>query len=435
MSERTIRVKALCRVEGEGGLYIRLQNGAIADVQLNIYEPPRLFESLLRGRPLEDVPDITARICGICPVAYQMSSVHALERALDVRVEPGIRCLRRLLYCGEWIESHALHIYMLHAPDFLGYESGIDMARDHRDVVERGLRIKKVGNQLLERLGGRAIHPINVRVGGFYRVPRSEELMSLVPDLEWAVEAAVDTARWVAGFEFPEFEPSYQFAALVHDDEYPMNEGRVGVGRDLADRQLIEVTDYEAAFEEFQLPHTTALHSRYVRGSEPRYLVGPLARLNWNHQRLASRARRLADELIGDWPCRNPYRSIVARALEVVHACEEALAIVRDLPDVSRAHAEYTPRAAVGAAATEAPRGLLYHRYEVEADGRVQRAKIVPPTSQNQSQIEADLRELLPSLVDRNEQTVAIECERLVRSYDPCISCATHFLKVKIDRA
>ncbi len=178
---RTIRVEAMTRVEGEGALRIRLSNGNIEDVQLSIYEPPRLFEALLRGRALEDVPDITARICGICPVAYQMSSVHALEAALGVRVTGELRRLRRLLYCGEWIESHALHVHMLHVPDFLGYDSALALAKDHPDEVKRGLRLKKHGNQLLDVLGGRAVHPINVAVGGFYRLPRREELAKLVP--------------------------------------------------------------------------------------------------------------------------------------------------------------------------------------------------------------------------------------------------------------
>ncbi|RPI80375.1 MAG: Ni/Fe hydrogenase subunit alpha, partial [Planctomycetaceae bacterium] len=257
LNSRTIRVETLSRVEGEGALHIHTQDGRLAEVQLEIYEPPRLFEAFLRGRPLEEVPDITARICGICPVAYQMTAVHALEAALGVRISPEIRRLRRLLYCGEWIESHALHMHLLHAPDFLGYESGIAMAADHPHEVNRGLRLKKHGNQLLEVLGGRAIHPINVAVGGFYRAPRREELAALIPDFEWGLQAAIDTTRWVAELKCPDFERAYDMVALVHPDEYAFNEGRVvsTTGRD------VPVTEYEQIYEEVHVPHSTSLHS------------------------------------------------------------------------------------------------------------------------------------------------------------------------------
>jgi len=429
MSERTIRVKALCRVEGEGGLLVRLKSGTVEEVRLEIYEPPRLFEALLAGRPLEDVPDITARICGICPVAYQMSSVHALEAALGVTVPAEIRRLRRLLYCGEWIESHALHMVLLHAPDFLGYDSGLEMAKDFPEAVERGLRLKKYGNQLLAKLGGRSVHPVNVAVGGFYRVPRSEELAPLIANFQWGLEAASEMLRWVAAFDFPDFDRRYDFVSLVHPDEYPMNEGRITS----SDGTSLTAAEYETTFEEFQVPHSTALHSRR-KSTGGIYLVGPLARVNLNLQRLSPVARRLADEVGIDWPSANPYQSIVARGLEVVHAFDEALAILRDLPRPKSSRVSYTYREASGAAATEAPRGLLYHRYDIDAAGAVRQAKIVPPTSQNQSQIEDDLRQLLPRVLPEGDEPAARGCERLVRSYDPCISCATHFLKLKIQR-
>ena len=430
MSEtRTIRVEALSRVEGEGALHIRLRDGAIEEVQLNIYEPPRFFEALLRGRPLEDVPDITARICGICPVAYQMSSVHALEAALGARISPEIRRLRRLLYCGEWIESHALHIHFLHAPDFLGYESGIAMAADHPLEVKRGLRLKKHGNQLLEVLGGRAIHPVNVAVGGFYRAPRREELAALIPDFEWGLQAAADMTRWLAGLAFPEFTRPYEMVALVHPDEYPFNEGDVASTAGYA----VAVTEYESRFEELHVAHSTALQSQRI-DSGGCYFVGPLARINLCRDRLSPAARRVADEIGFQTPCLNPYKSIVARGLEIVHCYEEALTILREYRPFAPARIEYRHRAGEGCAATEAPRGLIYHRYRVNDAGAVEFAKIVPPTSQNQKQIEDDLRTYLPSILDEPDQRVAELCERLVRNYDPCISCSTHFLKLHWDR-
>ena len=428
-STRTIKIEALTRVEGEGGLHIRLCDGVVEDVQLQIYEPPRFFEAFLRGRSVEEVPDITARICGICPVAYQMSSVHALEHALGVSITPEIRRLRRLLYCGEWIESHALHVYLLNAPDFLGFESGLEMAERFPDEVNRGLRMKKIGNQLLEVLGGRAIHPVNVAVGGFYRSPSREAMQQLIPHFEWAVQAAVETTRWVAGFEFPDFTCDYELVSLVHPDEYPMNEGTIAGSSGWS----VPVSSFETEFTEQQVPHSTAMHCVRATGGTS-YLVGPLARVGLNLEKLSPTARSVADELPLEWPCRNPFQNIVARGLELIHAFEEALSILRDYQPANPARIPYAHRAGVGWSATEAPRGLLYHRYRVDDAGQVCEARIVPPTSQNQRQIEADLRQWLPAILAGSDDIVARKSENLVRCYDPCISCSTHFLRVVIER-
>ena len=426
---RTIRVEALARVEGEGGLFVRLSGSDVVEARLDIYEPPRLFERLLVGKPLEEVPDITARICGICPVAYQMSTVHSLEAALEVTISPGVRQLRRLLYCGEWIESHALHVHLLNAPDFLGYPSGLDLATVDPQVVERGLRLKKYGNHLLEVLGGRAVHPINVAVGGFYRIPSLSALQALLPELEWGLAAAQEAAQWVAGFDFPDFSSDGPLVALVHDDEYPMNEGRLGIGAD----RTIAASDYEQTFREFQVPHSTALHSVLAADDRP-YLVGPLARIALNRARLHPLARETADAIDLEPECRNPFKSILARAVELVQAFAEALDIVRGFVPFTPARASYEHCAGSGCAATEAPRGTLYHRLECDAAGRITFAKIVPPTSQNQAQIERDLRAYLPRWIGQTDELAAGACERLVRNYDPCISCSTHFLKTTIQR-
>ncbi len=424
---RSIRIGALTRVEGEGGLYVRFEDSRIAELRLEIYEPPRFFEALLRGRVIEEVPDITARICGICPVAYQMSSVHALEHALGIQVNGLVRKLRRLLYCGEWIASHTLHIFLLHMPDFFQCDSALEVAERFPDWIRLGLRLKKHGNQLLETLGGRAIHPVNVAIGGFYRLPRADELQRLIPDFEWCLDAAVQTARWVASFSFPEFERDYQFVSLVHPDEYPFNEGDIGISTG----ERFRVSDYEQQFEEKQVSHSTALHC--VRhGTGGTYLVGPLARIALNFDRLSLTARRLADELPARLPSANPFHGIVARSLEVVHAVEEALQLMRDYRPTGEPRVSYQPLAATGCAATEAPRGLLYHRYTIGEQGHVHEAKIIPPTSQNQAQIEKDLRDWLPKVIEQPQPVVARSCENLIRCYDPCISCATHFLKLHI---
>jgi coenzyme F420-reducing hydrogenase alpha subunit len=425
---KTIRVDYLARVEGEGGLYIKLKGDQVQDVKLKIFEPPRLFEAFLRGRHCSEVPDITARICGICPVAYQMSAVHAIERALGIEIDPAVRLLRRLFYCGEWIESHALHIFMLHVPDFLGYPDAIQMARDHRGTVEQGLRLKKTGNRIVTLMGGREIHPISAAVGGFHKVPSKTGLRSLVEDLKWALEASLSTARLVAGFEFPDFEQDYEFVALSHPHEYPFNEGRLVSNRGLN----IDAAQYEEHFMEQHVKYSNALHS-YLRGRGS-YLVGPLARFNLNFSRLPEIAQQAARDCGLALPCRNPFRSIVVRAVEMVFACYEALRVIAEYEPPAAPRVGMPGRAGVGSAATEAPRGLLYHRYEIDERGIILSAKIVPPTSQNQKRIEDDLRHFVPGLMTRPAEEITWRCEQAVRNYDPCISCATHFLRLKIDQ-
>jgi sulfhydrogenase subunit alpha len=428
MADRTIKVDYLARVEGEGAFKVVIRDGAVLSAELRIFEPPRFFEAFLRGRAFAEVPDITARICGICPVAYQMSSVHAIERALGIAVTGPLRELRRLLYCGEWIESHALHIYMLHAPDFLGFEGAIDMAEAHGDIVRRGLALKKVGNEILSLLGGREIHPINVRIGGFYRTPRKAELQPLAEKLKRARDAALETVRWVAGFDFPDRTRDYELVALRHPGEYPLNEGRIVSSRGLD----IEAATYEQVFEEIHVERSTALHSRRRTGEA--YLVGPLARYGLNFDRLSPLAQAAAREAGLGPVCRNPYQSIVVRAVEVLYACDEALRIIDAYEEPEHPAVPAEARAGAGQAATEAPRGLLYHSYEIEADGRVAAARIIPPTSQNQPSIEADLASFVGGWIDLPEEELRHRCEQTVRNYDPCISCATHFLKLEIDR-
>lgn len=425
---RTIRVDTLARVEGEGSLYIKLKGSQVQDVKLKIFEPPRLFEAFLRGRHFSEVSDIVARICGICPIAYQMSAAHALEGALGLRIDPAVRLLRRLLYCGEWIESHALHVYMLHAPDFLGYEDAIAMARDHPALVQQGLRLKKAGNRIVALLGGREIHPVSAAVGGFHKLPSKSELQGLVDEMKWSLEASVATAQWASRLDFPEFEQDYEFVSVTHPEEYPLNEGRITSNRGLD----IDASEYEEHFVEQHVQHSNALHSVLrARGS---YMVGPLARFNLNFDRLPEIAKQAARACGLELPCRNPFRSIVVRAIELVFACHEALRVIEEYvpPAVSRVAA--LPRSATGQAATEAPRGLLYHRYALDKNGLITAAKIVPPTSQNQKQIENDLSRFVGQVATRPVREITWKCEQAVRNYDPCISCATHFLRLHLER-
>jgi len=428
MRNRTIKVDALARVEGEGGLYVKMRGDTVVDVKLRIYEPPRFFEAFLRGRDFREPPDITARICGICPIAYQMSSAQAMERVCRVKVEGQLRALRRLIYCGEWIESHALHVYLLHAPDFLGYESAIHVAQDHPDIVQRALQLKKVGNDLMILLGGREIHPINVRVGGFYWVPTRRDLEPFVEKLKWAREAALETVRWVATFPFPDFEQDYEFVALRHPDEYAITEGRLVSNKGLD----IDIGEYDDHFIEEHVQHSTSLHSR-LKERGP-YLAGPLARYNLNFDKLSPLAQQAARDAGLGPVCRNPFQSIIVRSVETLYACDEALRIIEEYEMPDKPAVEVRPRAGTGFGCTEAPRGILYHRYTIDIDGIILDAKIVAPTSQNQKIIESDVDYFVRQNVTLPDDKLTWMCEQAIRNYDPCISCSCHFLRLHIER-
>jgi coenzyme F420-reducing hydrogenase alpha subunit len=427
-STRDLTVEGLARVEGEGAMHVVITDGEVTDVRLRIYEPPRFFEAFLRGRAYTEPPDITARICGICPVAYQMSSCQAIEQACGAVIDEPIRALRRLLYCGEWIESHVLHIYFLHAPDFLGAASAIELARDHRDVVERALQMKKIGNQIMEVVGGRAIHPINVRLGGFYRAPTRQELRPLAERLRWARDASIETVRLVSTFDFPDLEIDHELVALHHPDEYAITEGRV-----VSDQGLdIEVSEWPEHIVEEHVARSTSLHGHLIERG--RYLVGPLARYTLNYDQLPAVAREAATEAGLGKECRNPFRSIVVRAVETVAACDEAIRLIEGYSEPDRPAVPVEPRAGVGHGATEAPRGILYHRYSIADDGTILEADIVPPTAQNQDAIEADLRKLVAANLELSDHDLQHLCEQSIRNYDPCISCSTHFLDFTVER-
>ncbi len=428
MKDKAIKVDYLARVEGEGALYIKVKNGYVVDVKVKIFEPPRFFEAFLRGRSFREVPDITARICGICPVAYQMSSIHAIEGIFGVKVTEQIRMLRRLIYCGEWIESHALHIFMLHLPDFLGYDDVVRMAKDYPDTVQKALRLKKIGNEIIRILGGREIHPINLKVGGFYKLPSKKELRKLEDDLKWARDFSIETVKFLANPEFPEFEQDYEFVALRHPNEYPLNEGRIVSNKGLD----ISVNEYDNHFVEEHVPHSNALHSMIVgRGA---YFVGPLARFNLNFDKLSNIAKEVALEVNFKPVCKNPFKSILARAVETLYACDESLRIISEYDDLDKPFVDFSVKPGIGYGCTEAPRGILYHRYKVDERGTILDAKIVPPTSQNLKMMESDLWKFVATYLNLPEDELTWKCEQAIRNYDPCISCATHFLKLYIER-
>jgi sulfhydrogenase subunit alpha len=431
--DRTLAARGLARVEGEGAMYVLVSDGRVAEVRLDIYEPPRFFEAFLRGRAFTEPPDITARVCGICPVAYQTSACQAIEDACGAELDGPLADLRRLLYCGEWIASHALHVYMLHAPDFLGYPGAVEMAAEHREVVERGLALRSAGNAIMELLGGRSIHPVNVRVGGFYRAPSRGELAPLARQLRGALPLGIDTVRWVGGFDFPDFTCPHELLALADPGRYPIERGTLATSSGLA----FTAEEFEQHVAEEQVPHSTALHARLTGNGldgDDRYLTGPLARYTLNSGSLPPLAAQAAAEAGLGPECRNPFRSIIVRAVEIVCAIEEALRLIDGYRPPARPAVAVTPQAATGHGVSEAPRGVLYHRYDIGADGAIASARIVPPTSQNQRAIEDDLRRFVADRLDFDDERLAWACEQAIRNYDPCISCATHFLDLRIDR-
>ena len=427
--QRIIKVDALARVEGEGALSLRVRDGLIEDLKFRIYEPPRFFEALLQGRDYADAPDITARICGICPMAYIISACQAMEDAAGVKVTGPLRDLRRIAYCGEWIESHVLHAFLLHAPDFLGYQDVIQISRDHPEIVSKALRLKKAGNSILEVIGGRAVHPVNFKVGGLHGLPRKVALEGLEDELQWCLDTALELTRFVGDLDFPDYRYDYHCVSLRHPDEYPIHEGRIVSNRD----PDIPVAEFEKHFDERHVKHSNALHGVH-KGSEEPYLVGPIARYNNNFGQLSDLARTIAAEAGLGPVVNNPFQSIVVRMVETVYAFEESLRLLRDYREPDAASIDAEPRSAHGFGCTEAPRGICFHRYELDEKGRILKARIMPPTAQNQRQIERDLWGVVENHLDLPDERLQWVCEQAIRNYDPCISCATHFLRLNVQR-
>ncbi|MDR3695942.1 Ni/Fe hydrogenase subunit alpha [Mucilaginibacter sp.] len=428
MKNKTLKIDILARVEGEGGLKLKISNGIVKDVQLKIYEPPRFFEAFLRGRDFREAPDITSRICGICPIAYQLGASHAMEEICGVKVEGQLKALRRLIYTGEWIESHVLHAFMLNAPDFFEAGSVIQLAQAYPEVVKNALRMKKAGNQIMIVLGGREIHPVNLRLGGFYKVPKKRDLSALLEEIKWSTQAAVDSLKFISKFEFPEFKQNYEFLALSDPDEYAILGGRLVSNCGIN----LPINEYDNCLVEEHVPHSTALHS-HLKGAGT-CLLGPLARYNLNFEQLTPLAREIAFEAGLGRHCYNPFKSILVRMVEVIYAFEEAERIIEAYEEPDSPAIEVNPRAGTGYGATEAPRGICYHRYTIDDNGIIQDSKIVAPTSVNQSRIEKDLWDLVQANVGMTDEKLKFFCERAIRNYDPCISCSTHFLTMDIER-
>jgi len=423
--DREIEVGYIARVEGQGSLEIRVSSGKIEELRFDIFEPPKFFEAFLVGRHCSEVHELTSRICGICPVPHQITALRAVENALGIHVSEQTKDLRKLMNYGCHIQSHILNLYFLAAPDYLGYESIFPMVKGHLATVKRALRLKKLGNDMIELIGARAIHPTSAVVSGFTKIPEKEEMELMRKRLVEAKQDAHDTVDFVSSWKMPDFSRKSEHVALSTSREFAINEGLLVS----TEGMRIEEDKYREYIRESQVDYSWAKHSRIVgRGS---FLVGPLARVNLNWDRLSHDAKKLAMEISFEVPNFNPFMAHLARALEVVNAIDDCIKII-DRVSLREEDRSYEVRSGTGFAVTEAPRGILYHSYEIGSDGCVKKADIVTPTAQNARNIENDLRELVPSMADLTDEEATLRCEMLVRAYDPCISCSVHY--VNLDR-
>lgn len=431
MSKRkttTIHVPILARVEGEGALEVQIQDQKIKLLQLKIYEPPRLFEKFLEGRSYSDVLDMVARICGICPVAYQMSATQAVEQCFSIQPSLWVRDMRRLFYCGEWLESHSLHVHFLAAPDFLGFKSAPAMAEVYPEAVHRGLRLQSLGHEIISFLGGRAVHPVGACIGGFYKAPHLTQAKELLARVQARIEDCEKLIEWVATLPLGDNSHDFTCVSLRHPDEYPMNEGRI-----VSDKGLdITIDCFDEYFEESQVSYSNALHC--LLQGQP-YMVGPLARVNNNHNQLPTAIHATLNSIGIHFPSKNMAHSIIARAVEIYYCVLEAIRILESYVYPQVSYPEIQPRAGKGYGCTEAPRGMLWHYFDMDEDGLVKSTRIVPPTSQNQARIEEDLRISLQQFgLNKPDSELRTFSEMVIRNYDPCISCSTHFLNMTVSR-
>jgi sulfhydrogenase subunit alpha len=430
MNNVSVNVHHLTRVEGHGNIVVDVKNGELKECRLEIVESPRFFEAMLLGKPYQQASHITSRICGICAVGHATASLRASERALGVEPSEQTVLLRKLNFHGEIIDSHVLHSYMLVAPDFFGVGSVIPLAKTHTDVVLRALRIKKLSGDLCAMIGGRHTHPIALCVGGFTHTPTEDELRATRKRL---VEARRDIDETVALFktlDWPQFERETEYVSLTKPDEYAFIDGQIKT----SDGFLYELGDYRKVTNEKIVPHSSAKHTNHNRES---YMVGALARFNNNFDQLHPRAKDAAAELGLEPICYNSFMNTAAQVVEMVHSTEDAIEIIDELlargvkPE---APVEVEVKAGEGVGSCDVPRGILFHNYQVGDDGLITGANCIIPTGQNYANMEADMRALVPQILDRSEPEITLMMEMLIRAYDPCISCSTHFLDVRFVR-
>jgi sulfhydrogenase subunit alpha len=427
MTDVNVNVHHLTRVEGHGNIVVDVKNGELVKCDLEIVEAPRFFEAMLRGRPYYEASHITSRICGICSVGHATASLRATENALGVEVSEQTQLLRKLLFHGEIIDSHVLHVYMLVAPDFFGVGSVLPLASSHPEVVKRALRIKKLSGDLCATIAGRHTHPVAMTVGGFTHLPTKRELQALKERLIAARDDMDETIALLKTLPWPKFERETEYVSLKKDDEYAYIDGVVAT----TDGFTYPLPDYRQVTNEHCVPHSTAKHTKHNRDS---YMVGALARFNNNYDQLHPRAKAAAEELGMKPLVTNSFLNSAAQAIEMVHCVEDGIRIIDELLDrgIKKEHSyEFQGKGGEGVGSCDVPRGILFHNYAIDNDGIVQNANCVIPTGQNYANMEADMRALVPQILDRPEEEITHTMEMLIRAYDPCISCSAHFLNVE----
>jgi len=419
-SKINVDVNYLARVEGRGALNLSIsKDGKVENLRFRIYEPPRFFESFLIGRRYDEVMEIASRICGICPVAHQITALRAIENAIGIEPSQQTLDLRKLMAISAHIQSNVLSMYFLSLPDFMGYESIISMTKDYLDIIKRGLKLKKLGNDITDIIGGRAVHPVTAVVGGFTYIPNKNQLQNVRKRLVETKQDALETVNIFSNINIPDFTRKCEHIAISDPNKYAINKGRFKSTEGL-DIDEIEYRDY---ISEKQVPYSTALQS-HIKNRDS-FMVGPLPRVNLNFNQLSPDAKKAAKDSGIKFPNFNPFISHLARAIELVHDIDESIEIIDRLPfkDEKR---EVTCKSGFGAAITEAPRGSLYHSYDLDSNGIVRGADIVPPTAHNAYNIEKDMNKFVETILDLPIDEITLKCEMLIRAYDPCISCSAH---------
>jgi coenzyme F420-reducing hydrogenase alpha subunit len=421
MEEKLVTVDYIARVEGQGAINIKIaKDGKVEHLRFRIFEPPRFFESFLVGRRYDEVMEIASRICGICPVAHQITALRAVENALGIEPSEQTRDLRKLTAISAHIQSNVLSMYFLSLPDLMGYESIIPMVKEHGEIVKRGLMLKKLGNDITDLIGGRAVHPVTMIVDGFTALPNKNKLLVMRKRLVEAKKDAVKTVNLFSELEIPDFTRRCEHAAISDPNEYAINEGRFMSTEGLD----IDEMNYRDHIYEKQKTYSTALHS-YIKNRDS-FMVGPLPRVNINLKHMSDDAQDAAKQSGIKFPNFNPFVSHLARAIELVQNIDASIEIIDRLPLKEERRDVVSCRAGFGAAITEAPRGSLYHSYLLDNNGIVRKADLVPPTAHNANNVEKDMHAFVQTLLDLPLNEITLKCEMLIRAYDPCISCSTH---------
>ena len=428
----TLTINHLTKIEGHATLTLQVDGVKVKKCELSSIEGSRYFEGIVKGRRYDEAPEITSRICGICSCAHTIAAIMAVEDGFGVQPSKQTMQLRKLLTIGERIRSHATHLYFLALPDYFGVDSAIAMLPKHKKEVQRALRLMKAGNEIIRTVGGRDLHPVSAQVGGFLRVPSAREMRALRESLKPMRADALATAKLFGNLKIPEFERKTDCLSLYTGRDYPILEGRLK-----CETREFERKDYGKYFREYQEPYSTA---NFVVKEGKSYMVGALARVNNNFKFLHPSARKIAADAGVVFPKCNPFLNNFAQSLELVHYAEESVGLCEKLEN-----AKFEPLAPArvgkgkGATGIEVPRGILWHYYEFDDRGVITGANIVTPTAQNLRNMQDDIRALLPGLLGKagkgkgglSKEKIVLEVEKLIRSYDPCFSCSTHFLKVK----